>query len=64
MFSKETYTPREVAYMTGVDVRTVYRWIRTGKLRAAKLGQWIITRAALEEALIEKPRENNDNESV
>lgn len=64
MFSKDTYTPAEVAFMTGVKVPTVYRWIREGKLKAVKLGQWKITRAALEEALTERHGENNENESV
>lgn len=54
-FSKDVYTPVEVAYMTGVKVETVYRWIRTGKLKATKLGQWKITREALEAALEKRP---------
>ena len=38
-FSKDVYTPVEVAYMTGVK----------------KLGQWKITREALEAALEKRP---------
>ena len=37
-FSKDVYTPVEVAYMTGVKVETVYRWIRTGKLKVPLYG--------------------------
>lgn len=48
---KERYTAQEVADMTGVDINTVYRWIRAGKLKATKLGQWKIYRADLEAAL-------------
>ena len=45
------YTPQEVADLTGVKVLSVYRWIREGKLKATKLGQWKITRADLKDAL-------------
>ena len=48
---KEIYTPQEVADMTGRNVLTVYRWIREGKLKATKLGQWRIYREDLEAAL-------------
>ena len=48
---KEIYTPQEVADLTGRNVLSVYRWIREGKLRATKLGQWRIYRADLAAAL-------------
>ena len=48
---KEIYTPQEVADLTGVKILSVYRWIKEGKLRATKLGQWKITREDLAEAL-------------
>lgn len=64
MLSKEFYTPAEVARMTGVEVPTVYRWIRTKKLKATKLGQWKITREALEEALEKKPEGGANSEPV
>ena len=50
--------------MTGVEVPTVYRWIRAGKLKATKLGQWKITREALEAALEKKPEGGANSESV
>ncbi len=48
---KDLYTPQEVADIAGVKILTVYRWIKTGKLRAVKLGTWKINRADLEAAL-------------
>jgi len=46
------YTPQEVADSLKVDVRTVYRWIREGRLRAVKIGHfWRITSAELERLL-------------
>jgi len=44
---KEVLTPQEVADFAGVTVLTVYRWIKDGKLKATKLGQWKISRADL-----------------
>ena len=51
MDRKEIYTPQEVAELTGVTILTVYRWIKTGKIKATKLGQWKINREDLEQAL-------------
>ena len=34
-----SYTPEEVATFLKLDIRTVYRFIRSGKLEAAKLGR-------------------------
>ena len=48
---KEVYTPQEVADLTGRKVLSVYRWIKEGKLKATKLGQWKIYREDLKEAL-------------
>lgn len=49
--TKEIYTAQEVADLTGVKVLTVYRWIKEGKLKAVKLGQWKINRSDLLKAL-------------
>lgn len=46
-FTKEVYSPQEVADMAGVTVLTVYRWIKAKKLKATKLGQWKIAREDL-----------------
>lgn len=51
MQEKEFYTPQEIAAITGVKLLTVYRWIKTGKLKATKLGQWKIAKEDLESAL-------------
>ena len=50
-FTQEFFTPTEIAEMTGVKVLTVYRWIKEGKLKATKLGQWRISREDLQNAL-------------
>ena len=34
---EDFYTPQEVADKLKVDVRTVYRWIRENRLKAAKV---------------------------
>lgn len=40
MFNKgDIYTIKEVAKMLKVNIRTVYRWIESGDLRAAKFGR-------------------------
>ena len=48
---KEIITPQEVADFTGVTISTVYRWIKSGKLKASNLGQWKIRKEDLEKAL-------------
>lgn len=49
--TKEIYSAQEVAELMGVKPRSVYRWIREGRLQASKLGGWKITRENLEEAM-------------
>lgn len=49
--AKEIYTPLEVSALCGVNQDTVYRWIKQGKLKATKLGQYKIHKADLEKAL-------------
>jgi excisionase family DNA binding protein len=42
----------EVAALTGFAVSTLYKWIRDGRLRTAKIaGRRIVTSAALDELL-------------
>lgn len=48
---REVFTAQEVADITRVNVLSVYRWIKEGRLKATKLGQWKIYRANLEEML-------------
>ena len=49
--TKDFYSAPEVAELTGVKLRTVYRWIDEGRLKAIKITQWRITKEALEEFL-------------
>ena len=50
---KPFYSPQEVADFLGVKVRSVYRWIREGKLNAVKVGQWRISENELQRLLTE-----------
>ena len=44
------YTPEEIADMLKINIQTVRRYLRTGKLRGAKFGkQWRISEKQLEE---------------
>jgi acetyl-CoA synthetase len=44
------FTPQEVADKLKLNVRTLYKWIREGKLNAVKLGDvWRIPESALRE---------------
>ena len=36
---KEFYTPAEIAEKLRVNIMTIYRYIRAGKIRALKLGK-------------------------
>lgn len=46
----EVYTLKEVEDLLQVTQRTLYNWIKDGKLRAFKAGrQWRVTKEALEE---------------
>ena len=47
------YSSYETAEIFGVTFRTIYTWIRNGKLQAVKIGrQWYIPKAAVD-ALLE-----------
>jgi len=37
--SLEFFTPKEIAQMFKVDTKTVYRWIKSGKLKAVILSR-------------------------
>ncbi|MCM1567811.1 MAG: helix-turn-helix domain-containing protein [Dehalobacter sp.] len=46
------YTPQEVADKLKVNIRTLYRWIREGKLKAVKIGElWRISETELNKLL-------------
>ncbi|NLZ54532.1 MAG: helix-turn-helix domain-containing protein [Thermoanaerobacteraceae bacterium] len=51
---EELYTPQEVADKFRVTLRTVYQWIKDGKLKAIKVGTlWRISKDSLEEFIRE-----------
>lgn len=46
------YTPKEVADKLKLNVRTLYKWIREGKLNAVKLGDvWRIPESEINRLL-------------
>lgn len=50
MQSEEYYSPQQISDKFNVKPRTVYAWIRQGRLKAIKLGDlWRIPQSALEE---------------
>ena len=50
MQSEEYYSPQQISDKFNVKTRTVYAWIRQGRLKAIKLGDlWRIPQSALEE---------------
>lgn len=52
MTEKKVYTVDELVQMLQVTSRTIYSYIRNGKLKAVKMGKyWRITDKALEEFL-------------
>lgn len=65
-FMEKIYTPEEIAERLQVQERTVYGWLRSGKLKGSKLGRlWRIREsdvvAFLEEAATTKraPRDED-----
>ncbi len=50
MQSEEYFSPQQISDKFNVKARTVYAWIRQGRLKAIKLGDlWRIPQSALEE---------------
>ena len=46
------YTPKELSDKLKLNIRTIYKWIREGKLNAIKLGDvWRISEAELKRLL-------------
>ena len=46
----EVYTLEEITELLQVTRRTIYNWIKDGKLKAFKVGRgWRVTKEALEE---------------
>jgi excisionase family DNA binding protein len=56
---EELFTPQEVAQKLKIDMSTVYRWIREGRLKAVKIGHfWRISESELSR-LLKGDKENN-----
>lgn len=50
------YTPQEIAEKLKIDTRTLYRWIREGRLKAVKIGHfWRISESELRRILEGNP---------
>lgn len=49
--AKDYYSPQEVADMLGVNILSVYRWIKEGRIHAVRLGQFRIRREDLESVI-------------
>ena len=49
--AERLFTLHEVAYMLGVSYWTVYRWVRSGKIKGVRMpsGRWRVPKSALEE---------------
>lgn len=45
---QELYTTLEVAEILKVHQRTIFRYIKSGKLKASKIGNWRITKEDLD----------------
>jgi len=53
VYSTNMYTPEQVKEICYVNLETVYRWLRSGRLKGVKLGGklWRISSEALDEFL-------------
>ena len=51
------YTPEQIAQLLQVNVVTVHRWLRDGKLKSVKLGRlWRVSARNLEEFVHSKAK--------
>ena len=49
---EELYTPKEVAKLLKVSLKTVYNWIEEGRLKAVKIGHfWRVSETELNRLL-------------
>ncbi len=48
---QKLYTVQEVSNILKVSKKTIYRMIKSGKLKAVKVGQWRIKQEDLDELL-------------
>jgi len=55
------YTPEQIAQLLQVNVVTVHRWLRDGKLKSVKLGRlWRVSASNLEEFVHSKNKEGGE----
>ena len=48
---EKLYTLSEIAEMLRLSRKTIYRYIKSGKLKASKVGQWRIKQGDLDKLL-------------
>ena len=54
---EKLYTPEQIAQLLQVNVVTVHRWLRDGKLKSVKIGRlWRVSARNLEEFIHSKTR--------
>jgi len=54
------YTPQEIAEKLKINIRTVYLWIRQGKIKAIKIGDlWRISETELNHLLGDDRRDES-----
>jgi excisionase family DNA binding protein len=56
---EKLYTLQETADLLKVSTRTVLRYIKSGKLKATKIGQWRINEISLQNFLSDNQNSNN-----
>ena len=56
---EKLYTLQETADLLKVSTRTVLRYIKSGKLKATKIGQWRINEISLRDFLSDNQNSNN-----
>lgn len=56
MMTEELLTTKEIVAETGLELRTVQRWISDGRLESRKIGRdYVVTRSVLDEFLAHPP---------
>ena len=57
------YSTKELAELLSVDARTLRRWIREGRLRAAKAGDrlWRVSESNVQEFLSKREKTQTDS---
>ncbi|MCA9873573.1 MAG: helix-turn-helix domain-containing protein [Ardenticatenaceae bacterium] len=54
--TEELLTTKEIAEKTGLDLRTIQRWISDGRLESRKIGRdYVVTRSVLDDFLAHPP---------